>query len=226
MSQQINLFNPIFLKQEKQFSALTMVQALGIILLCAVLLTAYARFRLSGLAQEQQSTAAQLQVAQNQLAKVTVEYGPRQKDPMLASRLRLAELRVKSLQQISAVLGEGNFGNTDGYSSYLRAFARQITNGIWLTGFTIRGAGSDISIQGSALHPEAVPAYLSRLKVEPIMQGASFATLEMQLPPKSMDEKVKATANEKTPAHINFTLHSFGAAKNESLSGVSGASAR
>lgn len=223
MSQQINLFNPIFLKQEKQFSALTMVQALGIILLCAVLLTVYARFRLSSLAQEQQSTAAQLQLAQNQLAKVTVEYGPRQKDPMLASRIRLAELEVRSLQQISSVLGEGNFGNTDGYSGYLRAFARQIGNGIWLTGFTIRGAGSDISLQGSALHPEAVPAYLSRLKAEPVMQGASFAALEMQLPPKSMDEKGKAVASEKMamqPAHINFTLRSFNAAKNESLTGA------
>lgn len=222
MSQQINLFNPIFLKQEKQFSALTMAQALGIILVCAVLLTAYARFRLTSLEQEQQSVAANLQLAQNQLAKVTVEYAPRQRDPMLAGRIRLAELEVRSLQKISAVLGEGNFGNTDGYSRYLRAFARQITNGIWLTGFTIQGAGSDISLQGSALRPEAVPAYLSRLKAEPVMQGASFATLEMQLPQKSAEEKSRMKADEKMapPTHINFTLHSFNAAKNESLPGA------
>ena len=31
MSQQINLFNPIFMKQKKYFSVTTMLQALGLI---------------------------------------------------------------------------------------------------------------------------------------------------------------------------------------------------
>jgi Tfp pilus assembly protein PilN len=222
MSRQINLFNPIFLKQEKQFSALTMVQALGIILLCAVLLTLYTRYQLSNLETEKQSTATQLQMAQNQLAKVTAEYGPRQKDPALAMQLRHAELEVKSLQQISKVLGEGDFGNTKGYSSYLSAFARQITGGIWLTGFNIQGAGGEIAIQGSALRPELVPAYLSRLKAEPIMQGASFAALEMQLPKPVED--ASATDKDKKrmvqPAYINFNLRSSIAPKGESLPGA------
>jgi Tfp pilus assembly protein PilN len=222
MSQQINLFNPIFLKQEKQFSALTMVQALGIILACAIMLTLYTRYQLSNLTTEQQATAAQLQLAQNQLAKVTAEYGPRQKDPAMASRLRRAELEVKSLQQISAVLGEGDFGNTAGYSAYLSAFASQITNGIWLTGFTIQGAGGDVSIQGSALRPESVPAFLSRLKNEPVMQGASFAALEMQLP-KPVEDKSAASVEKKVmvqPAYVNFNLRSSVASKSESLSGA------
>jgi Tfp pilus assembly protein PilN len=221
MSRQINLFNPIFLKQEKQFSALTMVQALGIILLCAILLTLYTRYQLSNLESERQSTATQLQLAQNQLAKVTVEYGPKQKDPTLASQLRRAELEVKSLQQISKVLGEGGIGNTAGYSNYLSAFARQITGGIWLTGFTIQGAGSDISIQGSALRPESVPAYLGRLRSEPVMQGASFATLEMQLP-KPVEDKSKSDKDKKLvqPAYIDFNLRSTAAPKSETLSGA------
>jgi Tfp pilus assembly protein PilN len=221
MSRQINLFNPIFLKQEKQFSALTMLQALGIILLCAILLTLYTRFQLSNLESEKQATATQLQLAQNQLAKVTVEYGPKQKDPTLASQLRRAELEVKSLQQISQLLGEGGIGNTAGYSNYLSAFARQISGGIWLTGLTIQGAGSEIAIQGSALRPESVPAYLSRLRSEPIMQGASFATLEMQLP-KPIEDKSKTDKDQKLvqPAYINFNLRSSAAPKGETLSGA------
>lgn len=215
MSQQINLFNPIFLKQEKQYSALTMVQALGIILACALLLTLYTRYQLSNLAGEQQTTAAQLQQAQNQLAKVTAEYGPRQKDPALAAQLRRAELEVKSLKQISAVLVRGDFGNTNGYSGYMSAFARQITNGIWLTGFAIQGAGGDVSIQGSALRPESVPAYLLRLKGEPVMQGASFAALEMQLP-KPVEDRSGGRKAVVQPAYINFNLHSSAAPKSES----------
>ena len=42
MSQQINLYNPLFLKQEKHFSARTMAQALGIIALALAALYGYA----------------------------------------------------------------------------------------------------------------------------------------------------------------------------------------
>ena len=41
MSQQINLYNPLFLKREKHFSARTMVQALGIIALGLAALYVY-----------------------------------------------------------------------------------------------------------------------------------------------------------------------------------------
>src|SRR5258706_7273730 len=42
VSQQINLYNPLFLKQEKYFSARTMTQALGLIALGLLGLYAYA----------------------------------------------------------------------------------------------------------------------------------------------------------------------------------------
>ena len=207
MSQQINLFNPIFLKQEKHFSALTMAQGLGLILLGGLLLTAYDAYQLSSLQDEQKLTSAQLKLAQNQLAKVTADYAPKEKDARLETRLLRAEAEVKSLQQVSDILGKGELGNTDGYAEYLRAFARQIVDGVWLTGFTIQGAGNAISLQGSALRPELVPAYLTRLKSEPVMQGVSFATLEMQLPkpdkPAGPNEKQIVSA-----AYINFNLHS------------------
>lgn len=219
MSQQINLFNPIFLKQEKHFSALTMAQGLGLILLGGVLLTAYAAYQLSSLQDELKLTSAQLKLAQNQLAKVTADYAPKEKDARLETRLLRAEAEVKSLQQVSDILGKGELGNTDGYAEYLRAFARQIVDGVWLTGFTIQGAGNAISLQGSALRPELVPAYLTRLKSEPVMQGVSFATLEMQLPKPDKP----AGPNEKPPVlatYINFNLHSSSVKMQKDQAGV------
>ena len=49
MSQQINLFNPLFLRKEKYFSARTMLQALGLIALGIAALYAYALFQTRGL---------------------------------------------------------------------------------------------------------------------------------------------------------------------------------
>ena len=42
MSQQINLFNPLFLRKEKYFSVRTMLQSLGLIALGLAVLYAYA----------------------------------------------------------------------------------------------------------------------------------------------------------------------------------------
>jgi hypothetical protein len=44
MAQQINLFNPIFLQQKKHFSAVTMLQALGLLLAGILVFYAYASF--------------------------------------------------------------------------------------------------------------------------------------------------------------------------------------
>jgi Tfp pilus assembly protein PilN len=220
VSQQINLFNPIFLKQEKLFSAAAMAQALGLILLGLAALTAYSYFQLSSLSQQAVASTTQLALAQAQLAKVTAEFGPRQKSKSLEDDIQKTEIEVKSLQQVFDILQKGEFGNTKGYAEYLRAFSRQILGGVWLTGFSIYGAGSEIGLQGRALQPELVPAYISRLKREPAMQGKSFATLEMQLPPAGLAGKGgPATARQRVPAsYIEFNLQSSGMMKEQSES--------
>lgn len=185
MSQQINLFNPIFLKQKKYFSAVTMLQALGLILIGSLLLAAYLNLQLSTLQKESAATTIQLKAAQARLAELTSTYLPRKSDASLVAEIKKAEADLQSLRQVTAVLQKGEFGNTSGFAEYFAALSRQMVDGVWLTGFSVEGAGSEMSIQGRALRPELVPAYLTQLKKEPVMQGKSFATLEMRLPDQS-----------------------------------------
>ena len=220
MSQQINLFNPIFLKQEKLFSAVTMAQALGLVLLGSAVLIAYSYYQSSSLGIQAAASTTQLALAQTQLAKFTADFGSRQKSKLIEDDIKNTEAETKSLQQVFDILQKGEFGNTKGYAEYLRAFSRQIIGGVWLTGFSIHGAGSEIGLQGRALQPELVPAYISRLKREPIMQGKSFATLEMQLP--MVDQPGKGgLANPKqriSAGYIEFNLQSSGMTKEQSES--------
>lgn len=218
MSQQINLFNPIFLKQKKYFSAVTMVQALGLILLGSLLLVAYTNYQLAMLEREAKSVSGQLVLAQAQLAKVTADYGPRQMSKSLDDDIQSAEAELKSLQQVSDTLKNGEFGNTKGYSAYLRAFSRQIVGGLWLTDMNLVGAGNEIGIKGRTLNPALVPVYISRLKNEPIMKGKSFATLEMQVPQPDLAKKAQAI--KPLPAgYIDFSLQSSGLNDNAKSSG-------
>jgi hypothetical protein len=207
VSQQINLFNPIFLKQKKYFSAVAMVQALGLVLLGSILLVFYTKYQLGLLEREAISVSGQLVTVQSQLAKVTAEYAPRQNSKSFDDQIRAAETEVRSLQQVSDVLKNGELGNTKGYSEYLRAFSRQIVNGLWLTDISLVGAGNEIGIKGRTVNPALVPAYISRLKHEPSMQGKSFATLEMQVP-QADPTKTDSGAKPKAAGYIEFNLQS------------------
>lgn len=214
MSQQINLFNPIFLKQKKYFSALTMVQALGMILTGSLALSAYVNFQLSSLAKEAETSGLQLKAAQEQLARVSALHAQRTKSKALEEEMQKAEAELASLQRQFDVLNRGDFGNTQGYSEYFRAFSRQIVDGLWLTGLSLTAGGSEIGIQGRTLRPELVPAYINRLKSEPVMQGKAFATLEMQAPAEGVSKDVSNDNNPSTraqrehPAYIEFHLRS------------------
>jgi Tfp pilus assembly protein PilN len=213
MSQQINLFNPIFLKKKRYFSAVTMAQALGMIVVGSAVLSAYTNYRLSQLGKEAVITTAQLAAVQAQLNKVNAQYGPRGKSKSLEEEVQKAEADVKVLQQVFAVMERGDFGNTQGYGEYMRAFGRQIVSGVWLTGFGIYGAGSDISLQGRALKPDLVAAYITRLKRERILQGKSFSALEMQAPQAIQSARSDPiTGKQKTAAgYVSFSLRSSGA---------------
>ncbi|WP_019141383.1 hypothetical protein [Noviherbaspirillum massiliense] len=214
MSQQINLFNPIFLKQKKYFSATTMAQALGMILAGALLLGAYTSYQVSALSKEVEATSAQLASTQAQLTSLNAQFGKRQRNQQLEQDVQKAEAEIRSMQQALDTLRRGDLGNTKGYAEYMRAFARQIVGGVWLTGFGISGAGSEIGLQGRALKPDLVPVYISRLKHEPALQGKSFASLEVHAP------RVETAGKDDSPAakhHVNgayveFNLQSSGTA--------------
>jgi hypothetical protein len=215
MSQQINLFNPIFLKKKRYFSAVTMVQALGLIVVGSTLLTVYTAYRISVLEKEAEATSAQLAALRTKSDKINGQYAPKQKSKQLEDEILKTDIELRPLPQVLSILQKGDFGNTSGYAEYMRAFSRQIVDGIWLSGFRIDGAGSDISIQGHALNPELVPIYITRLKREPALQGKSFAALEMQTQQTIQPAKMEsAVVRQKAAiAYIDFNLQSSGMIK-------------
>lgn len=182
MSQQINLFNPIFMKQKKYFSAVTMLQALGLIIVGSALFYAYAAYQVSQMSRQAEETAKRYAKEQNQLTRYASEYSPQQSMQQLEAEVHRLNGEVTTQQNLIATLKSGAIGNTTGYSAYLRAFARQVVPGLWLTGFNIQGDGAQISLQGGVLKPSLVPAYIQRLNREKVMRGKSFAALQMKRP--------------------------------------------
>ena len=209
MSQQINLFNPIFLKQKKLFSSFAMIQALGGIVLGMLLLSAYAHYAVGKMGVSATETARMLQTEQSRLTKVAAEFAPGKDAKVLEGQVAQMESQLIVRQKVLAVLQGGALGNTAGFSEYLRAYARQSIDGLWLTGFSIFGAGNQMVLDGRALSADLVPAYIKRLDQERIMQGKAFASMEISLPavPKLEGAEGKG-APPPLPGFVEFRLMS------------------
>jgi hypothetical protein len=179
-AQQINLFNPLLSKKKLAFSALEMSQMLGLVVLGVIAITWYLSFQVSLLEKQLATSKEQLKVAQAQLGKVAAEYVPRAKNKQLETDIAATEAQVKALEKVADLLKRGDFGNAHGYSSYLKAFARESIDGLWLTNVAIGAAGNDISLTGRTLQPALVPQYVQRLASETALQGKSFSALDMQ----------------------------------------------
>jgi Tfp pilus assembly protein PilN len=211
LSQQINLFNPIFRRQKKVFSSLAMAQALGGLVLGIAALGLYGGRQVAALEREAARGAGQLAQKQARLASVTAEFAPRKNSAELAAELAQAEAQLAALRRISGVLERGELGDTGGYSEYLRALARQGVDGLWLTGLSITGAGSEIGIRGRALDPAQVPGYIGRLTTEPALRGKSFASLRIdEAAPLTRSGQDGKPVTEPAP-YVEFSLQARGA---------------
>lgn len=182
MSQQINLFNVVLHQPGKQFSALNILQGLGVILLCAMLFYAYTGYQNKLLEQQLEEASKGVAAEQARLAGLVAEFSRQRSGLTFEQELKKAETEAAAQREIINALKSGVIGNTRGYSEYMQAFARQTLNGLWLTGFSIDGDATQMSISGAALSPELVPGYIMRLNNEKVMRGKTFASLQMQLP--------------------------------------------
>lgn len=180
MSQQINLFNPIFLQQKKIFAARTMAQALGLLLAGALLIAGAAWRSVSAVRQEAADVALQLTKKQARFASATADFAPRKASAGLNGEVDAAEAKLAGLRHVTQLVQNGDLGNPHGYADYFRALGRQHQDGLWLTNVAIAGAG--MSLQGRALSATLVPGYITRLAREPALQGKSFAALQIGQP--------------------------------------------
>ena len=193
MSQQINLYQPIFRREEKKFSTVAMMQAVGLVALGVVALYGYSWWQSQVLKTELKRVEQNHAVASKRLADVTAKFGPRQGE--LDDEIARLEKEVAAKQQLREILQRGIFSNTSGFSNYLVSFARQHVPGVWLTGFDIVGSAEQMSLAGRTVNPELVPRYMQKLSLEKTLAGIEFRSFQMTRPEGMYVEFQARTAN-------------------------------
>ena len=205
MSQQINLYNPLFRPQKKYFSASTMALALLLLLLGVAVIYGSA-WRLSNqIAQRAQESSRLSEATRQSLAEATVRFGRREPSKPLQEEVARMEEQDAARRHLLYLMGRGELGNTRGFSGYLLALSRQTMSGLWITGFRVVGTGSEMAINGRALLPQMVPEFIATLKREPLLAGQTFSTLDMKLPPAEPTVSGKTAS---VPGYIEFSLSS------------------
>ena len=212
MSQQINLFNPIFLKQKKVFTAGHIVQVLGVIVLGALAMVAYGSYSVGQLEKRLAAAQAHVTAREAALAKVKAEFAPREKSKFLQDEAARLQAELASMREAEGVLKGGDLGNTSGYAEYFRAFARQNVPGLWLTGLDIVGAGREINVRGKALQAGLVPGYIGKLTQEPVLRGKTFGSLQIGGAEAAAQQALATPAVQpaKPAPYIEFRLQSHG----------------
>lgn len=182
MSQQINLFNPVFLKQERLFSARALGQALLLMACGLILLSVVAHYRIADTRSQAVAVAKRLESTRGQLLKMIEMSKPAERNASLDDDIRKLELRVAASKDVLGFLQKRDFGESVAYSDAFRGFSRKAMPGIWLTGFALSDGGQSIEISGRAAQPSLVPAYIRALGNDPAFKGKSFSSVMIRSP--------------------------------------------
>jgi hypothetical protein len=194
MQQQINLYQPLFRRQEKLFSA---KKLLGLFVGAALFFTAiyaYARWNVYALETQLVEMNKQYDRELKRIDELSRQFPVKQKNIVMEQQLTALRLERDAKQTLIGLLrGKSAFGNVEGFSGHMEGIARQRLDGMWVTGFNLGSGGESIDIHGSSLSPELVPQFLQKLSAEPSFTGAEFRVFKMQ-------------RDEKNRAAIDFVL--------------------
>ena len=207
MNQQVNLYHPIFRKEQKKFSAATMLQAGLIVLTGVVLMYSYAAWRTYDLRAQQQQINTQYLAALARLNEVSTKLPVRRAGARLEQEVRELEHRIGAIDTIRNVAHRDLFKGSAGYSDTLLALARQSTAGLWITSLSLSGAEESVVLAGRTQSPELVPGYLQRLTSEPTLAGQQFEIFQMTRPvriPADADKRMDAILE----SYVDFEVRS------------------
>lgn len=184
MKQQINLYQPMFRKQKKVFSAATMLQICLFFIIVFAGLYGYEMYRLGPFKEQLSKVNNDLQRLSEQMQNLNKQQTKKAKSALLQKEIARVSNELKQRRHIQQILETHEFGNDKGFSSYMEALARQHVDGSWLTRIVISQGGASVKLQGKTLSSEFVPIYLQQLSKEQVLAGISFNVMELKRPEK------------------------------------------
>lgn len=180
MPQQINLCTPILLTQKRYFSALTMLQALALIVVVGGGITAYWVWSLkqatAGFRQTLASTTVEMATLKAAIQSRKAAALPL--DPALVQELKTRRLEEARRENVLVELRRGLFKPGWGQSARMQLIAQTIPPEVWVT--QVLADDTQINVSGFTLEPAALNEWVRKLSGSPLLQGQSLATIKVE----------------------------------------------
>ena len=179
MSQQINLYQPIFRKEKIVFSAQTilwMAFGLAALLLIWSLLVSQRISRLEAELSRQQQAE---QRAVEQVSELRSTQPPEQPDDTLQRAVESLRERREGLRESLKALEQRMPASEINLLGRLDALASEVPEGLWLTRLRMADQGQTLSVEGNALEARLVPAWLNALSDVDQFSGLGFRQIRL-----------------------------------------------
>lgn len=181
MSQQINLYQPIFRRERKVFSAATIAHVGIVMALGLAVIYGYARWQMHALEREVALLETQQAQAKAQLEQLSKEVAAQGDDGALKAQLAAQQAELASRRELLRWLGEREQGRQGGFAEHLTGLARQHRSGeLWLDGIRLADGGRRVTLEGGSHDAGAVVRYLRRLGGEPAFAGLEFDSVTLE----------------------------------------------
>ncbi len=179
MMQQINLYQPVFRRERKVFSAVAMLEVLAVIVVA--LLGVYAWQSVATHALQRQLNVYQQRqaVAQKHLSKLLLKLSSRKVSPILTAAISRAKRELEGRRTVLRVLSSQSHGNMQGFAAVLNALSHSVHAGIWLTRVNLSDGGTQLVLAGRITQGEKLPQYLNQLRHQSVVSGYRFTKLKI-----------------------------------------------
>lgn len=181
MAQQINLFNPALRAKREWLTGQWLLNGIGVMVVLLGLYGGVVRWENQRLTEESSRITAELGRMQDELTRLNQEISERKVGSETQAALRRAETVLQGRERVREALSSGALGSPEGFSEFLRAFARQAQDGLWMVGLQMAEGGRNITLEGRTVNPDQIPGYIRGLNGEPTLRGRSFEAMSVRL---------------------------------------------
>ena len=178
MHQQINLFQPVFRKQQKVFSATTLTQIAAAVLVLLLAILGHVRWTLASMERSADALQQQHDNIRKQIESLEAAYQTPDTEALDAE----IEQLMSDIEQRNGLLAQFEqlvLEHRSGFAGQFRALAEQHVPGLWLEGVTVNGEGQ-IEIRGITLDAKLVAVYLQHLEKRQGLSETPFKTVSME----------------------------------------------
>lgn len=178
MVQQINLLTPILLKPKRYFSALAMLQSLGLLLLVGLAFALWLSLQAKQANTEFVAAQARSVAEQQRLVQALALLPSAINAAQLQQRINQLDEDNLQLQQTLDALTRGVAPEGARHSDLLRLLAQSVPPSIWLS--DLRWQTGRLELSGATLEPAAVQRWLKSLAQQPLLAALPLGTVKVE----------------------------------------------